>query len=154
MPYQPRHPRQPTTTKTTVRGGFTRADGTRNTQDSFTQWTGMTPDADLDDIVVHEKTELSCGCYWPDAKISGVCAVCAEDKANPNVCRAHHVVCKCGTSCCWKHSRLQDDGTTRLCISCHIRAENKAMKAAVVGAVVRWARRVLIDQTQNPPTPE
>lgn len=154
MPYQPRQPRRPPASKKTVRAAFTRTDGTRETQDSFTQWTGPTPDADLDDIVVHEKTELACGCYWPDAKIGGVCATCADEADTPNVCKTHHVVCKCGASCCWKHSRVQEDGTTRVCLRCHIRAENKAMKAAVVGALGRWARRVLLDERQTPPPAE
>jgi hypothetical protein len=154
MPVQPFRPHQQPTAKKTVMAGFTRADGIRDEQGSYTKRMGPSLDADLDEIIVHEKTELACGCYWPDAQVGGVCPECIQDGGSPNVCKAHYLVCQCGTPCCWKHSSPLEDGKTRICSRCHIRAQNKAFKAAVVGALGRLARRVFFGDTSNPPSQE
>jgi len=142
MPYPPHHQRQMPIAKEEEKTEFTRADGSVEVQGSFTKTTGPVPDADIATQIAHRKTELSCGCYWPDVEIGGVCAECGQQGTSPNVCTRHFVVCGCGTPTCWKHSHASEGGTPRLCQACHRREKNKALKAAASDLLRRAARRI------------
>ncbi|MBP7935818.1 MAG: hypothetical protein KA354_14315 [Phycisphaerae bacterium] len=147
MPYSPPPVRRVPVTRETVISEFTRGDGSQNTQGSFTKQTGPGPGVDVDVVVVNQKIELACGCYWPDAEVAGVCAECAKEGDRPNVCKTHYFVCACGTACCWKHSSPCDDGKTRICTRCHLREQNKAFKAAVTGKLAHAARWLFWQET-------
>ena len=142
MPYPSRQQRHVPTTREIVAAEFARADGNVETQGSYAKIAGSSPEADIDAKVVHRKVELSCGCYWPNVEVGGVCAECAKEGTGPNVCRTHYVVCACGTPCCWKHSHPIDDQTTRLCARCHLRNKNQALMAAVLAMSGRAARHL------------
>ena len=152
MPYQPSQPYRASTTFKTVLTGFTRSDGTRGAYVRTTSWSGPSPNADDEQLDADEKIQLACGCYWPDAEVAGTCPECVKTLPNPHVCQAHYVVCECGTPTCWQHSCPAPDGRGRLCGRCSIRAKNKAVKTAVVGALGRLARRVFFTETR-PPSP-
>lgn len=144
VPYPPHHQRRVPTTRETVSAEFARADGNCETQASYAKVTGSTPGADIDAQVIHRKVELSCGCYWPDVEVGGVCAECTREGAGPNVCKDHYAVCICGAPCCWKHSRPMDDQAARLCSRCSLREKNKALKATVMDTLGRAARRIFL----------
>jgi hypothetical protein len=110
---------------------FTHADGQVDLHGNYAEVLGASPEADVDKQVIHRKVELSCGCYWPDAEVAGVCAQCAAEGTASNVCKAHFVVCACGTPCCWRHSAPANDSLARLCERCQLRAKNKALAAAI-----------------------
>lgn len=152
MPYSSARSWRTPANRETTATEFIRADGSREALGRCTKQTALNPDGDVDTVVVRYKAELACGCYWPDAEVGGVCTECAGERVNPNVCKAHYVVCQCGTPCCWKHSHPTDDGTTRICTRCHIRTRNKACKAAVVGALGRIARRLFFTKPEDPPS--
>lgn len=142
MPYPSHQRHRMPTTRETTGAEFARADGQVETQDQYSKVTGSSPDADIDARIVHRKVELTCGCYWPDVEIGGVCALCIQKGTGANVCKTHYTVCDCGTPCCWKHSHATDDPKTRECERCHLREKNKAMKEAVLGFFGRLARRI------------
>lgn len=142
MAYQSRQPRRTPTTREAVGAEFARADGNSETQGNYAKIIGASPNADIDAEIIHRKVELACGCYWPEAEVAGVCTACTSDAPSPNVCKAHFVVCECGTPCCWKHSHPTEDATRRVCDRCHLRGKNKATKAAVWDGLRRAARRV------------
>jgi hypothetical protein len=143
MPYPSRQQRRVPTTREAVSAEFARADGQVEAQSSYAKVTGSTPVADIDAQVINRKVELSCGCYWPDVEVGGVCGECTKEGNAPNVCKDHYVVCDCGAPCCWKHSHPVDDQTARLCPRCHLREKNKARKAAVLKAIGGAIRRLL-----------
>jgi hypothetical protein len=130
-------------TREVVMSEFNYADGAQGTQTSSTEIVGPGQNIDVDHVTIHENTELACGCFSPAAKIAGVCAECAREGHHPNVCTAHYVVCRCGTPCCWKHSRPVEDTAARICSRCQIKEQNKATKAAVVGGTKRALRWLL-----------
>jgi hypothetical protein len=134
------------TTRETVAAEFIQANGKVEAQVDHSKTVSSTVDADIDAKVVYRKVEYSCGCFWPDVEPGGVCAECAKGDASPNVCKVHFVVCECGTPCCWKHSHLTEDRKASLCSRCHLREKNKAMKAAVLGALGRIARGIFFKQ--------
>jgi len=142
MPYPSHHQRRMPTTREVVGAEFARADGQVETQGNYAKVTGTTPEADIDAQIIHRKVELSCGCYWPDVEVGGVCAECVKEGAWPNVCKTHYVVCDCGAPCCWKHSRPSDDEALRLCTRCHLREKNTTLKAAAFDMLGRAARRI------------
>ena len=142
MPYPSHQRRRRPTTREAVSAEFTRADGNVDTHGNYSKVTGSSPSADIDAQIVERKAELSCGCYWPDFEIAGVCAECVKEGIAPNVCKAHYAVCDCGTPCCWKHSHALEDQAKRLCERCHLREKNKAMKEAVIGTLGSLARRI------------
>jgi len=152
--YSPHQQRRTSVTRETNVAEFTRADGCTDSHGRYTEQTSSSPDVDAERFVVDQKCELTCGCYWPDAEIAGVCAECVQEEVAPNVCKAHYVVCRCGTPCCWKHSHLTEDGQARLCTRCHIREQNKALKSALVSTVARVTRWIFVKQEGLDQKPE
>ena len=125
---------------------FGRADGHVDVEGIYAKVTGSSQRADIDVQATDRKTELSCGCYWPEVEVGGVCAECVREGSAANVCKTHVVVCSCGTPCCWKHSHPIDDQTSRLCNRCHLRQKNELLKAVALEVSVRLARGVFIKQ--------
>ncbi len=110
---------------------FSRRDGTGRTQVPFQEAAGPTPQADMEEGSAHDKAQLGCGCYWPDAAVVGACDACMQAHEPAEVCEKHYVVCACGAPCCWRHSHPIDDATERQCTHCHLRAQNKAALTAI-----------------------
>ena len=142
MPYPSHQHRRIPTTRETIESEFARADGNVDVQGSYKKVVASTPKADVDHNVVDLHVELCCGCYWPDIEVGGVCAECVNEGVTPNVCKNHYFVCRCGTPCCWQHSKPTDDGPARLCARCHLREKNKQLKANVLDMLKRAARRI------------
>jgi len=142
MPYPSHSQRRVPTARSTMGAEFAHADGQLDAQAHFAEVIGSSPEADVDKQTVHRKVELSCGCYWPDAEVAGVCAECAASGAASNVCKKHYVVCDCGTPCCWRHSAPSDDGAKRLCSRCRLRAKNESLKTTVLNGLNAALRRI------------
>jgi hypothetical protein len=141
MPYPSYSQRRIPTTRATVGAEFAHADGRVDAEGNYAEVIGSSTEVDIDKQVIHRKVELSCGCYWPDADVAGVCAECVAEGTPSNVCKAHYVVCPCGTPCCWRHSHLLDDQTTRLCTRCYLRAKNKALATTILNGLGSAVRR-------------
>ena len=141
MPYAPQPPRRDLNTQESVVVRFQRRDGQAEIHVSVQKTSRSSPQVDLDTQTLHQKVELGCGCYWPEVEVAGVCADCDEAGEPPNICQAHFVICRCGVSCCWKHSHPLDTGQGRLCRRCHRREQNQAFVAAVTAkakGIARW----------------
>lgn len=142
MPYGANRQRCVPTSREMAGAEFAHANGTVDAHGSYAQVVGPTPDADIDKRIIDRKVELSCGCYWPDAPVAGVCAECAAAGGISNVCVSHFVVCSCGTPCCWRHSH-EVDQSTRICTRCCLRAKNQALKESIRRGVVGLIRSLV-----------
>lgn len=118
------------------------ADGKVEFQGSYTKVIGSTQEADIDAQAICCLVELTCGCYWSDVDVVGVCAECTSEGTGPNVCKAHFVVCDCGAPCCWKHSYASEEPTTRVCSRCHLREKYKAFRVWLLDSL-GWITRLI-----------
>ncbi len=138
------------TTRETVSTEFERADGTIHGHTHFAKIVGPTPAADLDAQVLQRKVELACGCYSPHAEVVGVCSTCAVERKTADVCKAHFVICPCGATCCWRHSRPTDIPIFRICLRCVRHQKNVDREALTVDLVKRVARSLVQRGTDQP----
>jgi hypothetical protein len=143
MSYKQKSSRPSKTSRKTIHCQYHNAEGQPNMTADYKESIGPTDDADCEELVVYNKTALTCGCYWPreGVDIAGECEVCARlhakgrSNANPNVCQHHFSQCpNDGAALCWRHSfPSAQNPAVRLCKKCHRKEQRDAFCVWVWG---------------------